>query len=184
MGQFLLVDSKKLDGFEGLHQAVHGSHVDVMQLGPYTGTFLAGFGATAFLMMLWPGIDPGLATFWDRTLGYQAGRDSPFSIWGQVHGLEPLRVALLVAVAALSIALAFRPRRKSLVQVAALGAALIIALQLTATHWFYLYVVWFYPLLLVALTMVEVGTDAEAATTPRREPVSEPARSSQPVHSG
>src|SRR3569833_4347053 len=33
MGQFLLVDSRKLDGFEGLHQAVHGSHVDVMQLG-------------------------------------------------------------------------------------------------------------------------------------------------------
>ena len=33
MGQFLLVDSKRLDGFEGLHQAVHGSHVDVMQLG-------------------------------------------------------------------------------------------------------------------------------------------------------
>ena len=102
-------------------------------------------------MMLWPAIDPGPATFWDRTLGYQAGRDSPFSIWGQVHGLEPLRVALLVAVAALSIALAFRPRRKSLVQVAALGAALIIALQLTATHWFYLYIVWFFPLLIVAL---------------------------------
>ncbi|MBR0743138.1 helix-turn-helix domain-containing protein [Bradyrhizobium japonicum] len=33
MGQLLLVDSRKLDGFEGLHQAVHGSHVDVMQLG-------------------------------------------------------------------------------------------------------------------------------------------------------
>jgi AraC family ethanolamine operon transcriptional activator len=33
MGQFLLVDSKRLDGFEGLQQAVHGSHVDVMQLG-------------------------------------------------------------------------------------------------------------------------------------------------------
>ena len=33
MGQFLLVDSHKLDGFEGLQQAVHGSHVDVMQLG-------------------------------------------------------------------------------------------------------------------------------------------------------
>ena len=33
MGQFLLVDSRKLEGFEGLHQAVHGSHVDVMQLG-------------------------------------------------------------------------------------------------------------------------------------------------------
>jgi AraC-like DNA-binding protein len=33
MGQFLLVDSRKLDGFEGLHEAVHGSHVDVMQIG-------------------------------------------------------------------------------------------------------------------------------------------------------
>ena len=33
-------------------------------------------------------------------------------------------------------------------QVAALGAALLIALQLTAHHWFYLYIVWFFPLLL------------------------------------
>ncbi|OKO73363.1 helix-turn-helix domain-containing protein [Bradyrhizobium sp. AS23.2] len=33
MGQFLLVDSRRLDGFEGLREAVHGSHVDVMQLG-------------------------------------------------------------------------------------------------------------------------------------------------------
>ncbi len=33
MGQFLLVDSRKLDGFEGLQKAVHGSHVDIMQLG-------------------------------------------------------------------------------------------------------------------------------------------------------
>ncbi|GLR88502.1 helix-turn-helix domain-containing protein [Bradyrhizobium iriomotense] len=33
MGTHLLVDSRRLDGFEGLHQAVHGTHVDVMQLG-------------------------------------------------------------------------------------------------------------------------------------------------------
>ena len=33
MGQVLLVDSRKIESFEGLHQAVHGSHVDVMQLG-------------------------------------------------------------------------------------------------------------------------------------------------------
>ena len=85
-----------------------------------------------------------------RTIAYQAGRDSPFSIWGQVPSLEPLRIALLAATAALSLALAFVPRRKSLVQVAALGAALLIALQLTMQHWFYLYVVWFYPLLLLA----------------------------------
>ena len=43
--------------------------------------------------MLWPAIDPGLHTFYDRTIAYQADRDSPFSIWGQVPGLEPLRIA-------------------------------------------------------------------------------------------
>ena len=45
--------------------------------------------------MLWPAIDPGLDTFYDRTIAYQAGRDSPFSIWGQVPSLEPLRIAIL-----------------------------------------------------------------------------------------
>jgi hypothetical protein len=38
-----------------------------------------------------------------------------------------------------------------LAQVAALSAALLIGVQLTAEHWFYLYIVWFYPLLLVAM---------------------------------
>lgn len=33
MAQNLLVDSRELDSFEGLYQAVHGTHVDVMQLG-------------------------------------------------------------------------------------------------------------------------------------------------------
>ena len=36
---------------------------------------------------------------------------------------------------------------------AALGAALLIGVQLTMHHWFYLYIVWFYPLLLVALAV-------------------------------
>jgi hypothetical protein len=145
--------------------------------------FVVAFAATAGLLMLWPAIDPGLADFWERTLGYQAGRNSPFSIWGQVPGLEPLRVVLLVAVATLSIVLAFRPRRKSLVQVAALGAALLIGLQLTAEYWFYLYIVWFFPLLLVALAVVEQPAEVEAGATDREERASEPARSIQPVHS-
>jgi hypothetical protein len=121
------------------------------------------FGLTAVVLLLWPAIDPGLSTVYDRTIAYQAGRNSPFSIWGQVAGLEPLRIAILAAVGALSVFLAFRPRRKSLVQVAALGAALLIGLQLTMQHWFYLYVVWLYPLLLVAMTARSelVGTDRQ-----------------------
>jgi hypothetical protein len=122
-----------------------------------TATFALAFVLASGLVMLWPAIDPGLHTFYERTIGYQAGRDSPFSIWGQVPGLEPLRIALLVATGALSLLLAFRPRRKTLVQVAALGAALLIAVQLTMHHWFYLYIVWFYPLFLVAVATKEQG---------------------------
>jgi Glycosyltransferase family 87 len=132
--------------------------------GARTRWFISAFMVTAAIAMLWPALDPGLGTFYDRTVGYQADRDSPFSIWGQVPSLEPIRIAILAAVGALSIALAFRPRQKNLTQVAALGAALLIGLQLAAEHWFYLYIVWFYPLLLVAMSSLE----REPETSPRR----------------
>ncbi|HVY96913.1 MAG TPA: glycosyltransferase 87 family protein [Solirubrobacterales bacterium] len=124
--------------------------------------FALGFAAITVAAMLWPAIDPGLHTFYERTVAYQSGRSSPFSVWGQTS-LEPLRVALLAATGALSVTLAFVPRRKTLVEVAALGAALLIALQLTMHHWFYLYVVWFYPLLLVALARPEATRAARSA---------------------
>jgi hypothetical protein len=145
-------------------------------IGRPTALFAIAFAAISAAVMLWPAIDPGLQTFYDRTIAYQAGRDSPFSVWGQVPSLEPLRIAILVGTAALSLLLAFRPRRKSLVQVAALAAALLIALQLTMHHWFYLYIVWFYPLLLIAMAMLT--TKPEAA----REPL--PARTSRPAPAG
>jgi hypothetical protein len=120
--------------------------------GPAVATFVLTFLATIAVLLAWPAIDPGLSTFYERTIAYQAERDSPFSIWGQAPSLEPLRIAILAGVGALSIAFAFRPKRKSLTQVAALGAALLIGLQVAAEHWFYLYVVWFFPLLLVAIS--------------------------------
>ncbi|HET6997768.1 MAG TPA: hypothetical protein VFI03_04190 [Solirubrobacterales bacterium] len=138
--------------------------------------FAAGFALLTFALMLWPAIDPGLGTFHDRTIAYQSGRNSPFSIWGQVPSLEFLRIALLAGTGALSLLLAFRPRRKTPIQVAALGAALLIALQLTMQHWFYLYIVWFYPLLLVALAATGARPEEE------REP--SPARRSQPTPVG
>ncbi|HEX7278909.1 MAG TPA: hypothetical protein VF255_04710 [Solirubrobacterales bacterium] len=124
--------------------------------------FILAFLLVTALVMLWPAIDPGLKTFYDRAIASQTGRDSPFSIWGQTS-LEPIRIALLVSLGALSIALAFVPRQKSLVQLAALSAALLILLQLTLQHWFYLYIVWFYPLLLIALA-------ASPARTSRPDP--------------
>jgi hypothetical protein len=135
--------------------------------------FACAFAAVSVAVMLWPVIDPGLHTFYDRTIAYQAGRDSPFSIWGQVS-LEPLRIAILLTTAMLSVLLAFRPRRKTLIQVAALGSALLIALQLTMQHWFYLYIVWFYPLALVAFAGL-------GGPTSHPEPEPSPARRSRPV---
>ena len=72
-----------------------------------------------------------------------------------VLGLGPLRhprppVALAAALV-LAVVVAFVPRRRDPVSVAALGAAALIALQLALEHWFYLYLVWFLPLALVAL---------------------------------
>jgi hypothetical protein len=129
--------------------------------------FATAFLLTIAVLLAWPAIDPGLHTLYDRTIAYQAARDSPFSIWGQVSGLEPLRIAILAVVGALAITLAFWPKDKKLIQVAALGAALLIGLQLTAQHWFYLYIVWFYPLLLVAMAALdrEGGESPEPADT-------------------
>jgi hypothetical protein len=138
--------------------------------------FVAGFLAVTVTVLAWPAIDPGLKTFYERTIAYQAARDSPFSIWGQVPSLEPLRVAILAGTAALSLFLAFRPKRKSMVQVAALGAALLIALQLTLHHWFYLYIVWFYPLLLVAMALVTKAGAEELEPSPARRTRPAPAR--------
>jgi hypothetical protein len=94
--------------------------------------------------------DGGLRELYDRTLGYQAARGSPFSVWGQEPSLDWLQTGLKAGAIGLALLVAFVPRRPTDRQAAALGAAVLIALQLPVTHWFYLYVVWFMPLVLVA----------------------------------
>ncbi|HET7589792.1 MAG TPA: PepSY domain-containing protein [Solirubrobacterales bacterium] len=141
--------------------------------------FGLGFALVTLVVMLWPAIDPGLKTFYDRTIASQAGRSSPFSIWGQAPGLEPARISLLAATGALAVAFAVVPKRKNLVQLAALSAALLLMLQLTLHHWFYLYIVWWFPLLLVAMAAVEVP----GASSPQ-PPAPAPARRSQPAPAG
>ena len=114
-------------------------------------TFAGVFAVALGLLLAHPAIDPGLATFWDRTLGSQLDRSSPFSVWGQEPGLDWLQTALWVGVAAVAVLVAFLPRERSLARVAALGAAVLLASQLAVDHWFYLYIPWFLPLLLAAL---------------------------------
>jgi hypothetical protein len=117
----------------------------------------------------------GLRELYDRTVGYQAARPSPFSIWGQVDSLDWLQLAVKIGAAGLALLVAFVPRRIDARAAAALGGAVLIALQLTATHWFYLYIVWFVPFVLVAL-FAEQRVSAAA-----EEPAAEPERELVPA---
>jgi hypothetical protein len=120
--------------------------------------YLAGTALAFSVLLLEPNLLDAARTFWDRTLGWQLGRESPFSIWdwGQYHaqGIPDLHLPHQVVkalVLAGALAAAFVPRRKSPLQLAALTAALIMAFQLVLTHWFYLYIPWFFPFAVFAL---------------------------------
>jgi hypothetical protein len=118
--------------------------------------FIVGFVAAtlaAFSVVLFePSPLHELRVFWDRTVRWQIGRDAPWSLWdwGQYHarGLPNLHVVqrvlqgLLVAGA---LVVAFVPRRKSPLQLAALTAALLAGFELCLTYWLYTYIPWFFP---------------------------------------
>jgi hypothetical protein len=128
--------------------------------------FAAAFAGTTLLavtvLLLEPDLWTAARTFWDRTLGYQVGRDSPWSLWGwgQYHAegipdlgfIQPVLVALAIVLA---LVVAVLPRRKGPVELAALTAAVLVAFQLTLTHWFYLYLPWVLPFVLLWLLLPE-----------------------------
>jgi hypothetical protein len=130
------------------------------------------FAGALVLVLAWTVVpfvpDGGVRELYDRTIGYQASRPSPFSLWGQVESLGWLQSLAKAGAALLALAAAFVPRRPDLRQTAALGAAILIAVEITATHWFYLYVVWFVPLLFVALFAAHGRTLPEATPEPER----------------
>jgi hypothetical protein len=115
-------------------------------------TLEAGLAVLAvFVLSFVPFLGPGNHAVWDRTLDYQITRPSPFSVWGQVGSLDWLHTLVKVIAVGLAVIVMFVPRRRNPVSVAALGAAILLAFQLAAGHWFYLYIVWFAPFALVAL---------------------------------
>jgi Glycosyltransferase family 87 len=132
---------------------------------------LAGFviAAGASIAVFLP--SGGLKEMWDHTIGFQLTRSDIFSIWALHPALSPIKVALEAFAVILSVLVAFRPRgARTPAQVAALGAAVIIAIQLPALHWFYLYIVWFLPLILIAV----LGAEGPAAGAPvESEPAAE-----------
>jgi hypothetical protein len=115
--------------------------------------FLVAFLATVLVVcapLVLNGED--LGTVWDRTIAFQSSRGSPFSVWGYPGGLGASAQHVWQAFAALlAVGLALVPRRRDTAGLAALCAAVLIALQLGVTHWFYLYMVWFFPLVMLAV---------------------------------
>lgn len=105
----------------------------------------------------------GLKEMWDHTIGYQLSRSDIFSLWAQYPSLAPLKDAVELGAVALALLVAFRPRgSRTTAQVSALAAVLIIAVQLPVLHWFYFYIVWFLPLVLIAV----VGAGGEPEVIP------------------
>jgi hypothetical protein len=131
---------------------------------------LAGFviaTGASFAVFLPPG---GLQEVWGHTIGYQLSRADIFSIWALHPSLHAIQLAVEAGAVLLAVAVAFRPRgARSHAQIAALAAAVVIAVQLPAKHWFYMYIVWFLPLVLIAVlgaTSRETDESLEDAQAP------------------
>jgi len=128
------------------------------------------------ILLLEPNPLHAARVFFDHTIRTQVDRESPFSIWdwGQYHaGLPDLHVLQRVLEGLLvvgAVAVYFVPRRKSPLQLAALTAALLIGFELVLTHWFYLYLPWFFPFAALAVLAPERRALAtEVAATDDRE---------------
>ena len=124
----------------------------------YAVSFVATTALAFSVLLLEPDVVEAARVFYDRTIGWQLGRESPFSLWDwrQYHaeGVPDLHLVQRVLqglVLGAAIAFAFVPRRKTPLQLAALTAVLLLGFQLVLTHWFYLYIPWFFPFAAFAL---------------------------------
>lgn len=115
------------------------------------GAFALGFGCVAALAFAPALAHDSLQTVFRRTLAYQSDRRSPFSIWGFYGHLGLAQAVVQGAAVALAIGLAAAPRRADLVGLSAAAAAVLVAIQLGMSHWFYLYIPWFFGAAMVAL---------------------------------
>ncbi len=127
-------------------------------------TFAAAFVATVAATLVPVFVAGDLKQFWHETISYQANRPAPFSIWGLWGGLSVEQHIVQGLAVLLALVAAFLPRRRTTVQVAALAGAILIAVQLGVTYWFYLYVVWFFAPALVALFGSQPQTTAPPQT--------------------
>ncbi len=124
----------------------------------FVGGFVLATLASFSILLLEPNLVEAARTFAERSFVWQIGRESPFSLWDwrQYHaeGIPDLHLVqrgLQIALVGGAILAAFLPRRKSPLQLGALTGALLVGFQVVQTHWFYLYIPWFFPFAAFAL---------------------------------
>ena len=126
----------------------------------YALTLVASLAA----MLAWPLITSGPAQFLDSTFGYQLiqrGGGVQFSIWTFMpHVAVVARPVLAAALVLLALAPMLRPGVQRTREQAALGASLLIGAQLLLGYWFYSYLTWCYPLLVIAIIRARSGREA------------------------
>jgi hypothetical protein len=132
---------------------------------------LVAFAITLVLAMLPVLLDANLHAFWRDTFVYQAQRSTPFSVWGLWGGLGFVQHLVEGAAVGLALLVAVVPRKRGLVEIAALTGAVLIALQLAGSYWLYSYIVWFFPAVVVAVLGAFPATVAEPVTEPAPGPV-------------
>jgi hypothetical protein len=116
----------------------------------YSAAFVA-----VFLLVHAPLLpDGGFREIYDRTLGFQDDRSSVFTIWHAVPSLDAVRPVAVALAALLALGVALVPRRRTPAQLAGLGAAVLIAVELAHAYWFVFYLVWWAPLAFAALFAV------------------------------
>ena len=125
-------------------------------------------------MLAWPVITSGRLEFLDSTVGYQLiqrGGGVQFSIWTYLPPAALVaRPLLAAALVLLALSPLVRPPVQDAREHAALAAALLIGAQLLLGYWFYSYLTWCYPLLIIA--MVQARPDQEAAAIEAQDDVS------------
>ena len=77
--------------------------------------------------------------------------------------MQTVLKGILVAAAGV---LAFVPRTRNVVQLAALTGAVLIGFELVLTHWFYLYIPWFFPFVAFAVLVPAAVRVAEPEPLP------------------
>jgi hypothetical protein len=128
--------------------------------------FFLAFALTVAIVSIPALTHDSLRTIYERTVEYQSDRGSPFSVWGLYGGLHGIETGVEAAAIVLALALAVIPRRADVIGLAAACGAIVIATQLGIEHWFYLYIPWFFPLVMIAL----LGVSAHPARPDQSRP--------------